>query len=466
MENLKPSRVFYYFQKLMEIPRPSGHEKEVSDFLIETGKKLGLKTYQDKALNVILKRDASKGYENSPKVVLQGHMDMVGAKASGSNHDFEKDPIVPVIQDGYLKAKDTTLGADNGIAVAMGLALLEDENYQGPQLELLVTTDEETSMSGALNLEKGVLEGNYLINLDSEEEGILTVGSAGGLTVFIEEDLSQLEEKDGFEVYLHGLKGGHSGMEIDDNRGNSVKILGDFLSMLGEEITIGEFNSGTLDNVIPSEGRVKVFGTTLEKLKEVKEEVIKKYSDVSEEIAIEISESKGESYSKELSQRLIQMIEEMPTGVNSKMDNSDTVESSNNLAFIKQRDNKLLSEISLRSSDNEVLESLRKKIVKVVEKYGFSYRIGSQYPGWEYNEDSKLRPLAQQLYKEMEGKDFETIVVHAGLECGAIYEKYPNMDIISIGPNITGAHSIKEQVEIESVKRVNDYLVELLKRIK
>ena len=187
MEKLQEQRVFYYFSKLMEIPRPSGHEKEVSDFLIETGKKLNLETYQDENLNVVLKRKASKGYENAPKVIIQGHMDMVASKTEDSKHDFLKDPIIPVIDRKYLTAKDTTLGADNGIAVAMGLALLEDKNYEGPQLELLVTTEEETSMAGAINLADDVLEGDYLLNLDSEEEGILTVGSAGGLTFFVEE---------------------------------------------------------------------------------------------------------------------------------------------------------------------------------------------------------------------------------------------------------------------------------------
>ncbi|MDU3198970.1 MAG: M20/M25/M40 family metallo-hydrolase, partial [Anaerococcus hydrogenalis] len=251
MENLQPQRVFYYFSKLMEIPRPSFHEKEVSDFLVKTGKELNLETYQDESLNVVIKRNASKGYEDAPKVVIQGHMDMVASKTDDSNHDFLKDPIIPVIDGNYLTAKDTTLGADNGIAVAMGLALLEDENYVGPQLELLVTTEEETSMAGALNLSNDVLEGEYLINLDSEEEGILTVGSAGGITFFVDEKIEDQEEKDGFEIKVSGLLGGHSGMDINDNRGNSIKVLAKILENVKSEITIGEFNAGSLDNIIP-----------------------------------------------------------------------------------------------------------------------------------------------------------------------------------------------------------------------
>ena len=232
MEKLQPERVFYYFSKLMEIPRPSFHEKKVSDFLVKTGKELNLETYQDESLNVILKRKASKGYENAPKVILQGHMDMVASKTDDSDHDFLKDSIKPVIDGKYLTADKTTLGADNGIAVAMGLALLEDENYVGPQIELLVTTEEETSMAGALNLADNVLEGEYLINIDSEEEGVLTVGSAGGITIFVEEKIGQEEQKDGYKIKVSGLLGGHSGMDINDNIGNALKVFASILDNL------------------------------------------------------------------------------------------------------------------------------------------------------------------------------------------------------------------------------------------
>lgn len=466
MENLQPQRVFYYFSKLMEIPRPSFHEKEVSDFLVKTGKELNLETYQDESLNVVIKRNASKGYEDAPKVVIQGHMDMVASKTDDSNHDFLKDPIIPVIDGNYLTAKDTTLGADNGIAVAMGLALLEDENYVGPQLELLVTTEEETSMAGALNLANDVLEGEYLINLDSEEEGILTVGSAGGITFFVDEKIEDQEEKDGFEIKVSGLLGGHSGMDINDNRGNSIKVLAKILENVKSEITIGEFNSGSLDNIIPSSGSLIIFGSNLEELENAKEKAIEEFKDVKGELKIDINEASGKSYSKDLSEKIIKMIIEIPSGKNSMMKDGITVESSDNLALVKEEDGSVKSEISLRSSDNDVLDELSKEIKTILENLGINYKIDSIYPGWEYREDSKLRPLAQEIYKKLEGKEFETIVIHAGLECGALYEKYPNMDIISIGPNITGAHSPDEKVEIESVQRVYEYVQELLKEIK
>lgn len=466
MENLQPQRVFYYFSKLMEIPRPSFHEKEVSDFLVKTGKELNLETYQDESLNVVIKRNASKGYEDAPKVVIQGHMDMVASKTDDSNHDFLKDPIIPVIDGNYLTAKDTTLGADNGIAVAMGLALLEDENYVGPQLELLVTTEEETSMAGALNLANDVLEGEYLINLDSEEEGILTVGSAGGITFFVDEKIGDQEEKDGFEIKVSGLLGGHSGMDINDNRGNSIKVLAKILENVKSEITIGEFNAGSLDNIIPSSASLKIFGSNLEELENAKEKAIEEFEDVKGELKININEASGKSYSKDLSEKIIKMIIEIPSGKNSMMKDGITVESSDNLALVKEEDGSVKSEISLRSSDNDVLDELSKEIKTILENLGINYKIDSIYPGWEYREDSKLRPLAQEIYKKLEGKEFETIVIHAGLECGALYEKYPNMDIISIGPNITGAHSPDEKVEIESVQRVYEYVQELLKEIK
>ena len=254
-------------------------------------------------------------------------------------------------------------------------------------------------------------------------------------------------------------------MQIHEDRGNAVKILGSFLAEL-KDISIGEFNCGTLDNVIPSEGFVKVYGSDIEALEEAKEKTLSKYSKLLGELQINIVKTTGASFTKEQSQRLINVINELPTGVNSFMKDGHTVESSNNLAFVKEDDGKIKIEISLRSSENHVLENLKEKITKVLDGNGFKYEIGAKYPSWEYKEDSKLRVLAQKLYRCMEGKDFKTIVIHAGLECGAIYEKYPNMDIISIGPNITGAHSVKERLEIKSVERVYDYLVELLKEIK
>lgn len=464
MENLKPDRVFYYFDKLMKIPRPSGHEKQVSDFLVATGKELGLKTYQDESLNVIISRKASIGYEKAPNVTIQGHMDMVAAKEEGSDHDFTKDPLIPEISGKFLKAKGTSLGADNGIAVAMGLALMEDKNYKGPSLELLVTTEEETSMAGALNLGENILEGNYLINIDSEEEGVLTVGSAGGLTIFVDEEIGKQEENFGYQIKVSGLLGGHSGMQINEPRGNAVKILEELLD--GFDLSIGEFYSGSLDNVIPSEGRVKVFGIDIGDLEKRKMEILDKHQNLLGQLKIEIVEAKGLSYSKDLSRRLIKLIKNLPTGVNSFMENGYTVESSNNLAFIKDKGGRILCEISLRSSNHYKLDDLTKKITKVLENNDFSYKIASRYPGWEYNKDSKLRPLAQKIYKQVSGKDFETIVIHAGLECGAIFEKYPNMDIISIGPDISGAHSIEEKVDVESVERVYKYIKVLLENIR
>lgn len=466
MEKLQPQRLFYYFKKLMDIPRPSFHEKEVSDFLVKTGKELNLETYQDEHLNVILKRKASKGYENAPKVILQGHMDMVASKTDDSDHDFLKDPIKPILDGKYLTADKTTLGADNGIAVAMGLSLLEDENYEGPQIELLVTTEEETSMAGALNLADNVLEGEYLINIDSEEEGVLTVGSAGGITFFISEKIGKEDEKDGYEIKASGLLGGHSGMDINDNRGNAIKVFASILDKLNSDITIGEFKSGSLDNIIPSSGSVKVYGAKIEELEEAKKKALEEYKDVKGELKIDISKASGKSYSKELSEKIIKMIKNVACGTNTMMKDGITVESSDNLALIKEEDGFIKSEISLRSSENHVLEELSDRIKKTLEDLKINYTIDSIYPGWEYKEDSKLRPLAQKVYKEFEGKEFDTIVIHAGLECGAFYEKYPNLDIISIGPNISGAHSPEEKVEIESVQRVYDYIKELLKEIK
>ncbi|WP_246565788.1 aminoacyl-histidine dipeptidase [Tissierella carlieri] len=479
LENLEPKRVFYYFEQLSQIPRCSYNEENVSNYIREIGKKLGLETIQDNVLNVIIRKPATLGYEDSEGVIIQGHMDMVCEKEDTSSHDFNKDPIKLEIDGDYIHADKTTLGADNGIAVAMGLAILEDTTLEHPSIELLVTTSEETEMDGALGLSEGVLKGTRLLNVDSEEEGVLVTGSAGGELIEVKIPIEYEEVSDSYEIEIEvrGLMGGHSGMEIHKPRGNSNKILNSILREIKETIDIKliSITGGTKDNAIPRQSRAKigVNSEDLSRFNDKIEEIRKKIIDENklEEPDISIGITKGNLVSKVLSSKvlssLILLIDSISTGVFTRLpQNEEIVESSSNLAIIKTEEEQIIIQVSTRSSAESVLLELRQNILEEIDKTNASYSISGNYPEWEYNPESKLRDTALALYKEVFGKEMESTVIHAGLECGVFAKKYPNLDIISFGPNMYDVHTPKERLSILSTKRTYEYLKELLKRLK
>jgi len=479
LENIEPKRVFYYFEKLSQIPRGSGNEKGVSDYLKSVGEELGLETIQDEFLNIIIKKPASPGYENSEGVIIQGHMDMVCEKEDNIPHDFTKDPIDLIIEGDYIKANGTTLGADNGIAVAMGLAVLEDKSLEHPYIELVVTTSEETEMNGALGLSKDLLKGKRLLNIDSEEEGILTTGSAGGelIEVNLPLEYEKISNCTEVEIEVRGLMGGHSGMEIHKNRGNSNKILNSILKKLKDSMVIRliSIEGGTKDNAIPrqSKAKIAVFSNELplfeEKMEEIKSNILDKYRFSEPEIEIVVTKRSlaSQALKKNVLDELVTLLDGILTGVFSWIPgNEDIVESSSNLAIVKTEDENITIQTSTRSSSKEKLLELRERILDAVRGTSAKYSIGNQYPEWEYNPKSKLRDTALELYKEMFGKEMESTVIHAGLECGVFAEKYPGLDIISFGPNIYDVHTPMEKLSISSTERTYRYLVELLKRLK
>jgi len=479
LENIEPKRVFYYFEKLSQIPRGSGNEKGVSDYLKSVGEELGLETIQDEFLNIIIKKPASPGYENSEGVIIQGHMDMVCEKEDNIPHDFTKDPIDLIIEGDYIKANGTTLGADNGIAVAMGLAVLEDKSLEHPYIELVVTTSEETEMNGALGLSKDLLKGKRLLNIDSEEEGILTTGSAGGelIEVNLPLEYEKISNCTEVEIEVRGLMGGHSGMEIHKNRGNSNKILNSILKKLKDSMVIRliSIEGGTKDNAIPrqSKAKIAVFSNELplfeEKMEEIKSNILDKYRFSEPEIEIVVTKRSlaSQALKKNVLDELVTLLDGILTGVFSWIPgNEDIVESSSNLAIVKTEDENITIQTSTRSSSKEKLLELRERILDAVRGTSAKYSIGNQYPEWEYNPKSKLRDTALELYKEMFGKEMESTVIHAGLECGVFAEKYPGLDIISFGPNIYDVHTPMEKLSISSTERTYKYLVELLKRLK
>lgn len=479
LDKLDPKRVFYYFEQLSKIPRCSYDEENISNYIKNVGEKLGLETIQDDVLNVIIRKPATAGYENSEGVIIQGHMDMVCEKEDDSNHDFKKDPIKLEIDGDYIHADRTTLGADNGIAVAMGLAILEDNTLEHPSIELLITSSEEVEMDGAFGLAEGVLKGTRLLNVDSEEEGVLVVGSAGGELIEVRipteyEDVSNYIE---MNIEIRGLTGGHSGMEIHKPRGNSNKIIKDILEEVKKTIDIRLISiiGGTKDNAIPRQAiaKIGVRSDDLEifedSIEEIKRCIIDKNS--REEPNIDIIVTKGDRISrvltKDILNKMILLLNNIPTGVFTRLpENPDIVESSSNLAIIKTERDEIVIQVSTRSSSKDVLIELRDNILEEVDKVHGGYGISGSYPEWEYKPDSKLRDIALGLYEKMFGKKMEATVIHAGLECGVFAKKYPKLDIISFGPNMYDVHTPKERLSISSTKRTYEYLQELLKRLK
>ncbi|WP_308576756.1 aminoacyl-histidine dipeptidase [uncultured Fusobacterium sp.] len=469
---IKPERVFYHFEEISKIPRESYNEKAISDYLVEFGKKLNLETYQDKYYNVILRKKASQGYEDAPGIIIQGHMDMVCEKENDSNHDFKKDPIDLVVDGNRLKANKTTLGGDNGIAIAMGMAILEDESIKCGTIELLATTSEEIDLNGALSLEPNILKGKMLINIDSEDEGVITVGSAGGveIDILLPIERETLSDVNLYTLSLEKLQGGHSGVEINQKRGNSNKILVEVLQNLKAltDYSLVEVFGGSKDNAIPRSGKVVLASSKDIKdiISKVADEVKAKYISFEPEMifTLETTTSKEISVlSNKSLDNYIKTIEELPTGVNTWMkEYPEIVESSDNLAIVKTLDENINIIISLRSSDPEVLKELKEKISNILKENNALFEFSAGYPEWKFRAESKLRDKALEVYKKLYNKDMKVEVIHAGLECGAISQNYPDIDFISVGPNLRDVHTPSEYLEIDSTERVYNYVVELI----
>lgn len=475
LEGLKPERVFYYFEEISKIPRESYHEQEISNFLMKFGKEHNLETYQDKSLNVILRKKASPGYEDAPGVILQGHMDMVCEKEEDSQHDFSKDSIDLMVEGNYVTANKTTLGADNGIAVAMGLAILEDDNLKHGPLELLLTTSEEIDLGGALALQSGLLQGKMLINIDSEEEGILTVGSAGGegMDISLPIERINIQYPFAYRIKIQNFLGGHSGAEIHKQRGNANKAMIEILDALKEksDFLLVSVKGGSKDNAIPRTAEVII--ASEEKLDMLLREVLKEVKDlyISFEPQVEMFFEEiinvYEAIDENSFYRYINLIEEIPTGVYTWMkEYPDIVEASDNLAIVKTEEDMIQITVSLRSSKPEVLARLKTYISGIAEKYKASYEFSGAYPEWRYRSVSPLREKAVKVWKDLTGEDMKVSIIHAGLECGALSQNYPDIDFISIGPNMQDVHTPEEKLEIASTEKAYQYLVKLLEELK
>lgn len=479
LENLNPERVFYYFEEISKIPHGSGNTKEISDYLTSFAREHQLRFIQDESNNVIIFKDASKGYEEAPAVMLQGHMDMVCEKTPESVHDFTKDPLKLCIDGDYIYAENTTLGGDDGIAVAYGLALLEDDTLEHPALEVVITVDEEIGLLGATALDTSSLKAKYLINLDSEEEGYLWVGCAGGMTAVTElpvryQEYAALKWK----ITVSGLAGGHSGAEIDKNRGNATILLGRFLYEAREraEYSIAELEGGQKDNAIPRKAEALVLaeeadGKALcDYAAAFTENLRKEYTGSDEGITVTV-EMAGEGTEPVLhpvsQEKVLFFLMNYPNGIQKMCGFIDgLVETSCNLGITSLTPTALCGSASVRSSFGTAKNALADKIAYLTEFLGGTFTAEGSYPSWEFKQDSALRPIMVEAYREMYGKDPEVKVIHAGLECGLFFEKILGLDCVSLGPDMKDIHTSEEKLSISSVKRVWEYLLEVLKRIK
>ena len=482
IEDLKPQLVFKYFSEICKIPRGSGNEKQISDYLTREGKKLGLEVVQDEHYNVLIKKKATPGYENAPTVIIQGHMDMVCEKNKDTDHDFEKDPIKLRVEGNYLYATDTTLGADNGIAVAMGLALLASDNIVHPPLEVVFTADEEESMNGAMNLKGDLFKGSYIINLDSEEEGTITVSCAGGVTalVTIEKEFKDVNSKVAFNIDVKGLLGGHSGMEINKQRANSNILMGRILNHLLNHANINldlvQISGGAKNNAIPREADAVILidEKDEERLKEELNKILNifknefKTSDPNIEILCEKShKTYNEALKDYIRDKIIATIILMPCGIQTmSMDIENLVESSTNLGVINNNKDNFLFEFATRSSVKSLKDEINNKMSLLCKTLDVKLSLEDDYPEWEYAKDSKLEEICINTYEELTGQKPEISAIHAGLECGLLLDAIKGAQAVSIGPNLYDVHTPNEHLDIKSTNRTWNYLLAILKNIK
>ncbi|MDW7667446.1 MAG: aminoacyl-histidine dipeptidase [Bacillota bacterium] len=471
LENIQYEKVFKNFEKINKIPRCSKEEEKISNFLKGWAQERNLEVIQDEALNIIIKKPSTDENKSNSTLILQGHMDMVCEKNSDKEHDFSQDPIKLVIKDDYIYGDDTTLGADNGIAIAMFMSILESNDIKHSNLEVLITTDEESGMTGVLKLDPSNLNGKTLINLDSEVEGELTAGCAGGgrLSLKIRKDFKESTFNNTCKIFISGLSGGHSGIDIDKEKANSNKILGRLLYIIEEYIDIKELYGGSKSNAIPREAAVVVKTDNLEviadKLSVLIEEIKKEYQISDPNIDIRIEKVRSDDrkvFSDETKKKLIRGINLIKNGPMKKSTEIDLIIFSNNLGVIKEDDKYIELICAPRSSMESVLKNFRGEMEQLSQVLDVEYIEGDFYPGWEYASESYIRDLCKKTYKETFNNEAEVSAIHAGLECGFLSEKIDNLDAISLGPNMFDVHTPNEHLSIESTQRTYKFLCNIL----
>ena len=480
ISKLEPRNVWEHFHAVTQVPRPSKKEERIIAFLEDFARKHKLAYAKDDAGNIVIRRPASETMASRPTVVLQSHMDMVCEKNADVSFDFDKDPIQTYIDNGWVRARGTTLGADDGIGMAAALAVLSDGSLELPAVEALFTVDEETGLTGAFNLGKDMITGKYLINLDSEDEGEIFIGCAGGIDT-VATFKYKAEEPAGkqafFELRVSGLQGGHSGDDIDKNRGNSNKILAAFLAKAAEicAIRLVNFDGGNLRNAIPREASA-VFAVPVDNvlqlfdlLDKYGEAMSREYAHTEPKLDISISEVPAAAYVIDAATQegLLGAINDVPNGILAMSRTMEgLVQTSTNLASVKFKDGMtIVVTTSQRSSVEEERLEAAASVQSVFERAGASVEHSDGYPGWEPDPESGLLAVAVAAYEKLFGKKPHARAIHAGLECGLFLKKYPELEMISIGPTLRGVHSPDERLEIASVAKFWQLLIDILQSI-
>ena len=479
LENLYPERVFHYFEKLTEIPHGSRNTKQISDYLVSFAKEHDLKYYQDELNNVIIVKEATEGYENAGAIIIQGHMDMVCEKENDCDIDFMKDSLDIFVDGDFVKAKGTTLGGDDGIAVAYALAILESKEIAHPKLEVIITVDEEIGMLGAADIDLSMITGHKMLNIDSEEEGHFLTGCAGGMSLHSNIPVQRTTQKgQKLNLKITGLEGGHSGAEIDKERGNANVIMGRVLKGVFDRTPFGIISlaGGLKDNAIPREcvSDILVPAENVDAVKEYVKEmdgILKNEFMSSDPAVAAVLTDEGEAEEQILDfgsvNRVIFYLRTVPNGIqNMSQVMHGMVETSLNLGIMELLEDHLHTVSSVRSSVGTRKTELCDRVNTVVEMVGGETEIEGAYPAWEYRKDSDLRMQIAKVYEELYHTEpvFETI--HAGLECGLLSQKIKNLDCVAFGPDIFDIHTPKERLSISSTARVWDMLVAFLKEAK
>ncbi|MCQ2314809.1 MAG: aminoacyl-histidine dipeptidase [Bacteroidales bacterium] len=479
IKDLQPNIVWKNFYSLTQIPRPSKHEEKVVAFIKKFGEDLGLETIVDEIGNVIIRKPATPGYENRKCVILQAHIDMVPQKNSDKVHDFEKDPIITHIENGWVKADGTTLGSDNGLGASAAMAVLESKDLVHGPIEALFTIDEETGMTGANQLKPGVMQGDILLNMDSETEGELYVGCAGGIDTvgtFHTTKENVPAETTAYQIVVKGLKGGHSGMDINLGRANANKVMNALL-MMGYEnfgLRLATINGGSLRNAIPRESFAIVVVPNAKKnefeayVKEYETIVKEEFGDKEPDAAIYVEAASAPDFIIDAKSfcGLMTAVAQHPNGVIAmSKDFEGTTETSSNLAIVKSEGDTIMLASLQRSLVDASKDKLAEQIRKVLTNAGAEAVSSGSYPGWKPNIDSPILNTMKAVYKQLFNKEAKIMVVHAGLECGILGSKYPNWDMMSFGPTLVHPHSPDEALNIESVGLFWQFLTETLKNV-
>lgn len=479
LKGLKPEKVFQYFEALTEIPRESGNESQVASYLEGFAKTHGLDVVRDEADNIIITKPATPGYENSKTVILQGHTDMVCVKKDDLDFDFNKEPIPLKVEGDYVRTEGTTLGADNGIAVAMAMSILSDKTLEHPKLICLFTTSEETGMDGVMALKPGDIKGDILINIDSEEEGVVLASCAGGVNNITEVPVHRQATKGeaAFELVIHGLQGGHSGIEIHKNRANAIKLLGRTMAIFRGHFPfeVFEIYGGEKMNAIAKKAQMKFAISNrevslMEELVASIEETFKSEYGVSDPgIALKLLEIEPPShvFSDDTTLAIERLLCVTPFGVYTMSAGMPgLVESSNNLGVLEQEEDLVRLTNTIRSSVKSKKEELNQLMAMISAMIGGSNRLVADYPEWPFKVESPVRELMKDVYKTLFDKELKVDAIHAGLECGFLKEKVGDIDMVSIGPNLHDVHTPNEHLSISSTERVYHFLCEVLKNLK